>query len=54
MGAADGCPDARAQDMEDAMKTSPTDVDREAARLFNPAPGMRVRAKMRDAEDSFW
>ena len=24
------------------MKTEPTDIDREAARLFNPAPGMRV------------
>lgn len=24
------------------MKTTPTDLDREAARLFKPAPGMRV------------
>lgn len=24
------------------MKTEPTDIDREAARLFAPAPGMRV------------
>lgn len=24
------------------MKTKPTDLDREAARLFTPAPGMRV------------
>ena len=26
----------------EAMKTTPTDIDRKAARLFTPAPGMRV------------
>ena len=26
----------------EAMKTTPTDIDRKAARMFTPAPGMRV------------
>lgn len=36
------------------MKTEPTETDREAARLFVAAPGMRIRAKMHNVEDGFW
>ena len=34
------------------MKTEPTDLDREAARLFTPAPGMRMWIWLETGEDA--
>lgn len=36
------------------MKTDPTDLDREAATLFRPAPGMRAWMPRHDAPEFWW